>query len=165
MSKLNKHMKGDKKKWILTLVAGGLIVVALASLFMSVGRLDTTEKLNALDYKISAINTTTGNVTDSSLHIVTKNLQKYEDAEIKLNDGATITYKVAFYDDDKDFLGITSSLSANFATSNIPNTITQANIEYFRIEITPAQVDEEDVVVSVLNMRNYTNQLSVVVAK
>ena len=76
--------------------------------------------------------------------------------EIKVNDNATITYKVAFYDEDKEFIEMSSALDEDFDIADLPE-----GAEYFKVVITPNQVDGEDVKITILNVAHYANMLKI----
>ena len=75
---------------------------------------------------------------------------------IELKDKATVTYKLFFYDEDKEFIDMTSDLSLNYNNSSIPTTA-----EYFRVMITPTN----DAEVSWNEISTYAGQLTVTVNK
>lgn len=156
MSNLKKHIKSDKLKWVITFVSIALILGLLISVIVGLSNLQPTKNVGNLDYSISSIDTTTGKVIDSNQNIVMKNLGNVDGMTITLDEDAQITYKVAFYDEDEEFVSITASQSADFDAENIPETA-----KYFRVVITPNQVDGENVTVTLLNMANYTSQVEI----
>ena len=59
---------------------------------------------------------------------------------------------------------IEEQLDADFdAEEDIPASVTSP--VYFRVVITPGQVDDEDVVITSKNLAKYVNMISIVVAK
>ena len=156
MSTLKKHIKSDKLKWVITFVSIALILGLLISVIVGLSNLQPTKNVGSLDYSISSIDTTTGKVIDSNQNIVMKNLGNVDGMEITLDEDAQITYKVAFYDENKDFVSITDKQSTDFDAESIP-----ATAKYFRVVITPNQVDGENVTVTLLNMANYTSQIDI----
>lgn len=160
MSNLKKHIKNDKFKWILTGLAMVLVIGVLVSVCISLGNLHTSRTVASSDYAITSISPTTGKNVDSKLHIAMKNKETVDGLEITLDDNAQITYKVAFYDEDGKFVSMTESQSSDFDTTNIPSTA-----KLFRVEITPNKVDNKDVEITIWNIGNYTNQISIVYNK
>ena len=57
---------------------------------------------------------------------------------------------------DKEFVEVQQDLAVDISENDVAS-----DYEYFRITITPNQVDEEDVVCTLLNKTAYTNQISV----
>ena len=79
-----------------------------------------------------------------------------QDLEITLDDNSNITYKVVFYDEDEKFVSATGMLETDYTS-----TATPENAEYFRVVITPNQVDGEDVILNIFNMGKYTKMINV----
>lgn len=156
---LKKHVKNDKFKWILTAIGFALIAVLIFSLFSAFNSTQTTTKLTTTSYHIGSLDTTTGNIIESKKNIYS-NIEQTKDLDIDLKDNATITYKVAFYDEDEKFISITTSQSTDFDNTNIPSTA-----EYFRVLITPFQIDGEDVEVTIWNLNKYSSMITVEYAK
>lgn len=95
-----KLFRTNKSKWILTLVAFLLVAVVLIGFGVKLHQQEKTVSVNGFNYSIGTISGTTGKVADSKKSIYTKNMGNVDGLEIKVNDDATITYKVAFYDED-----------------------------------------------------------------
>ena len=85
-----------------------------------------------------------------------KSLYEIDGTEIELDEDATVGVKVFYYDEDKAFI----EASTNTDLSQAPS-----GAVYFRVMITPALVDGEPVTVTLFNMKNYINQVKIVVAK
>ncbi len=151
--------KSNKLKGILAIVSIVLSVITLVALCVCLGNATTTKTLRNSDYAIGTINES-GIVVESKQHIYTEDSYSVEDMVIELEEGANITYKVAFYDKDGKFVSMSDAQSADFDVTNVPATATE-----FRIVITPNAVDGEAVELTIFNMSKYTNQLSVVVNK
>lgn len=154
-----KNYKSNKFKGILAIVSIVLSVVTLVALCVCLGNVTTTKTLRNSDYAIGTINES-GIVVESKQHIYTEDSYSVEDMVIELEEDASITYKVAFYDKDGKFVSMTEAQSADFDTTNVPATATE-----FRIVITPNAVDGEAIELTIFNMSKYTGQLSVVVNK
>lgn len=154
-----KNYKSNKFKGILAIVSIVLSVVTLVALCVCLGNVTTTKTLRNSDYAIGTINES-GIVVESKQHIYTEDSYSVEDMVIELEEDASITYKVAFYDKDGKFISMTDAQSADFDATSVPATATE-----FRIVITPNAVDGEAVELTIFNMSKYTGQLSVVVNK
>ena len=75
-------------------------------------------------------------------------------------DNATISYRVAFYDEEGEFVSITDYLETDY-----DETVTPETAESFRVLITPDQVDGEDVEINIFTIAKYANQLDVAYSK
>lgn len=148
--------KTNKRKWTLTAIAFLLVGIVLVGFGIKLNKQEKTVTLNGLNYSIGAISSTTGKNVDSKLSIYTKNYGNVDGMEIALNDDATITFKVAFYDEDKKFIAMTDALNEDFDTANI-----EEGSKYFRVMITPNQVDGEDVKLNIINYIPYANMLKI----
>ncbi len=155
MSNLRKHIRSDKWKWALTLVAMILIIGAVVALFVNVDKLTTTKTLSSLDYGLGKINET-GIVVDADTSIVSKDIYTVDGIVVEISGDANITYRLAFYNEDEEYISTTEALNENFDVETIPE-----NATLFRVEITPNQVEEEDVTMSVFDIPTYANQLTV----
>ena len=156
---MTEKKKNKLKTWLM-IGAIALCVIMLIGVFVKLGNMETTRKLDATNYAVGTISTTDGKINESRQNIYTKDLLKVEDISITLDEDATISYKVFFYDEDKAFIDATSSLTADFDASDI-----SSGAEYCRVVITPAQVDGENVNINAFNMTRYTSQINIVVAK
>lgn len=154
------NTKKDRWKWFLIFGAVVLVVVMIVGIFLKLGRMETNQTLSNTSYSIGSVDTSSGKVIESRQNAYTKSMYKVDNMEITLSDDATISYKVFFYDKDKDFISATNSLNADFDLNTLPSSA-----EYFRVVITPAQVDGENVVLNLINLSKYTNQIRIVVVK
>lgn len=150
-------MSYKKRSWLIT---GALILVfaLVIGAFVRIGNMETNKKLTIGDYQVATINAT-GKISESKQNIVTKDLLQLEDIEITLDEDATISYKVYYYDEDEKFISASDTLTSDYEVENV------SNAKYVRVLITPALVDGEPAEVSVFNMGNYTSQISIVIAK
>ena len=115
----------------------------------------TSEKLTASDYTIGAINND-GKIVESKLSLYS-DLETVDGLEIKFDEKqSNITYKVAFYDKDGEFISMTEDLNGDFDVTTIPE-----NADSFRVVITPNPVDDEAVKLNVFNMGKYIKQITV----
>lgn len=149
-------LKTNKSKWIVTLVAFLLIAAVLVGFGVKISQQEKTVTLNSFGYSVGGINSTTGNVFETKKSIYTKNLCNVDGMEIEIGEDATITYKVAFYDKDKEFVSMSDAQNVDFDNANAPETA-----KYFRVVITPDQVDGEDVTIGTLSIAKYANMLKI----
>lgn len=120
----------------------------------------TTINVKYNDYGIGMI-ADTGKIVDSKQSAYTKDLMAVDGLTIEIDEvTATVTYKVAFYDAEEEFISMTGDLSTDYDSTQIPD-----NAEFFRIMITPYAVDGEPVKLNIFNMGKYTSQLDVSFAK
>ena len=148
-------MKSKKTNLILTITAVVLSVLALAGVIVSMNK-SNLKTASMTSYSIGAINDA-GKVIESKQSAYLRDMQTINGMSITLDEEtATITYKVAFYNEDGEFVSMTESLDADFDATNIPETATQ-----FRVVITPLSVDGEAVELNIFNFSKYTNQLEV----
>lgn len=148
--------KKEKAKWWLTIGAVVLSVVALVGAIIGLTKNITTTKLGSTDYAIGSVDST-GKVIDSKKSVYSKDLNTTDNLTIDIDeDTATITYKVAYYDENEKFVSMSEAMSKDLDTTSIPSTA-----EYFRVIITPNQVDGEDVTLNIFNMTKYTSQIEV----
>ncbi len=148
--------KTNKSKWILTLLAFLLVGIVLVGICVKLSKTEKTVTLNSFNYSIGGINSSTGKDVETKLSIRTNNYGNVDGMEIKVNENATVTYKVAFYDEDKAFVEMSDALDEDFDISDLPE-----GAEYFRVVITPNQVDGEDVKISILSIIHYANMLNI----
>lgn len=134
-----------------------LTVVTVLGVFVGIHNANvTSKKVSASDYTVGAI-TDEGKIVDSKLSVYMKETETVDGLEIELDsETATVTYKVAFYDEDGKFLSMTEEQTGDFDNANVPE-----NAKSFRIVITPYEVDGESVKLNVFNKSEYIKQLTV----
>ena len=148
-----------KGKIALIVISVILSLVSLVATIVGFSNLATTRTIKATDYAIGTINET-GNIVDSKKSTYLKDMVTIEDMEITIDEDAQITYKLVFYDEEEKYISTTESLAKDYDVSTTPE-----NAKYFRVVITPNQVDEEDVKLNFFNVRKYTNMLEIKIAK
>ena len=152
--------KKNKLKLILSIASVVLSVITLVSMIVFFNNLADTKKVDKSDFAIGTINET-GKIVESKQSAYMKDAENVDGLTIEIDeDTATITYKVAFYNEDGEFISMTESLDADFDATTIPE-----NADTFRVVITPYQVDGENVELNIFNMGKYTSQLDVSFAK
>ena len=152
-----KNKTKSRLKWVI-IILSFVMSLTMFSAFI-VGLTDTeTTTLNRFDYSIGTIDETTGKALDSKYSVYTENYEKVDGLVIELVDEPTVNYSIFFYDEDKTFLDsidCTGDFEVETAES-VPEGAT-----YFRVVITPYEVDEEPVEITVVNKAKYTKQLDI----
>lgn len=154
MKKMNENKK-NKLRWALTIGSICLSVITLIAVCVGLGNVSKTKTLKNSDYAVGSINAS-GKIIESKQNAYTKDAYSVDGMIIEIDDDATITYKVAFYDEKDAFVSMTDSKSADFDATEIP-----ATAKTFRVVVTPNQVDGEPVELNLLNMNKYVSQLAI----
>lgn len=156
MSNLKRHMTSDKIKWIvvflLLIVIGGGLIATVVKLNNSIKTVD----IGSSAYSVGTLSTTTGEYVEDTSAIYTKDFIKVEGLTIKVKQDANISYKLFFYDSEKEFLSASEAL-----TTDTNSTAVVTNAKYFKIMITP-NADND---VSVFEVSKYADRLTVTVNK
>jgi len=157
MSSFKKRITSNNFKWIVTF---GLILILSISLifaFVKINRNEDTKTLgsNSLTYSIGLLDEE-GEYVQGTSSIYLKDFESVDGLTIDVEDKATVTYKLFFYNADKEFLESTEELSADFDSSTLPE-----GAEYFKVMITPTN----DAEVSLFEISTYAGQLAISVNK
>ena len=154
-------VKKSKTSLVVSIVSMLLSVVTILALVFSLGSSQvTTTTANATMFKNGAINED-GKVIESNLSAVLSEAKTVKDMNIEIDEeSAVITYKVAFYDKDGNFISMTDEQVADFDVNEIPQ-----DADTFRVVVTPNEVDGEAVKINSLNRVKYVNQLKVSFAR
>ncbi len=157
MSSFKKRMSASNIKWIITFVLIAMLSVAVIFAFVKIDKNEKTKTLgtNSFTYAIGLLDAE-GEYEQGTSSIYMKDYYSVDGLTVELKDKATVTYKLFFYDEDKEFIDMTSDLSLSYDSSSTP-----ATAEYFRIMITPIN----DAEVSFFEIDNYASQLTVSVNK
>lgn len=149
--------KKSKLKLILSCVSIFLSIMTLIALVIGLNNITTsTKNVSNSDYAIGTINDT-GKIVESKQSAYMKDAETIDGLVIEIDEEtATITYKVAFYDEDGNFISMTDAMETDFDATTIPETA-----DTFRVVITPYAVDGENVELNIFNMNKYTSQLDV----
>ncbi|MBO5850951.1 MAG: hypothetical protein J6R29_01300 [Clostridia bacterium] len=154
-------VKKSKTSLVVSIVSMLLSVVTILALVFSLGSSQvTTTTANATMFKNGAINED-GKVIESNLSAVLSEAKTVKDMNIEIDEeSAVITYKVAFYDKDGNFISMTDEQVADFDVNEIPQ-----DADTFRVVVTPNEVDGEAVKINSLNRVKYVKQLKVSFAR
>ena len=151
--------KRSKLLIISTVLSVVAIIAAVFGIFAPSVSKDT-EAIGRFDWSIGTINAE-GKPVESTRSIYTKDMIEVNKMNIDVSDeNAIITYKLVFYDENKEFISVTEAFTNDFEEDAIPETAS-----YFRVIVTPTMVDDEPVKISFINMAKYINLIDVTYAK
>ena len=155
------YVKRSKAKWTITIISFVMSIIMFGAFIFGIFNRpsESTDEVGLFGWGIGNVDEN-GKVIESKKSIYTKDLQLVSGLKITLDDEATITYKVAFYDEDKNYISVTDSLDDNYDSASTPETA-----KYFRIIVTPPQIDGEDVKINAFTVNKYAKQLEVIYNK
>ena len=138
-------------KWLITFVMISILSIAVIFAFVKIDKNEDSKTLDAniFTYSVGLLDED-GEYVQGTSSIYMKDYQSVDGLTIELKEDATVTYKLFFYDENKEFVDMTSDYS------EIPE-----NAEYFRIMITPTN----DAEVSIFEINDYAGQLTVSINK
>jgi hypothetical protein len=158
-------MKNNTKShfllWLIVILALALGGGAFLAVFTLTDDLPT-QGLNWTDYSVGDLDDE-GEFVQSDTSICTKEMYPINGLVVDLKDvdtladEADITYKIYYFDADKEFLGAGLELDQDTRRSDNDD-----GAEYFKIVITPT---DEDAKVTVFNINSYLKQISVTFEK
>lgn len=151
------NAKRSKVSLFIVIVSFILTVATSVGIFVGIAHSkDTTTEVKKSMYTIGAISED-GKLVESKRSAYLEDMETVEGLVIELEEEtATVSYKLAFYDEEGNFISKSGELKEDFDSANIPE-----NAKFFRIEITPYAVDDEPVNLNTFNLRKYTKQISV----
>ena len=153
---LKKHKKADTVKWVIIFLISIALIGAVISLFIKLDRQTTTTTIGGEAYSIGLIDENGDNKAgDTAIYL--RSAVTTDGFKAELKDGASVTYKLFFYDKDGEFISASAELSEDF-NGSIPE-----NAESVRVMITPT--DDEDGKVSFTEVLGYAAQLVLTVNK
>ena len=160
MSSFKKRIFSAKNfKWIITFTLISILSIAVIFAFVKIDKNEKTKTLgtNSFTYAIGLLDAE-GEYEQGTSSIYMKDYYSVDGLTVEIEDKATVTYKLFFYDADKEYIpnSATPDLSLNYDGSSAPVTA-----EYFRIMITPTN----DAEVSFFEINNYASQLTVTINK
>ena len=157
MSSFKMRMSANNFKWVVTFVLIAMLSIAVIFAFVKIDKNEKTRTLgtSSFTYSIGLLDSE-GEYKQGTSSIYLKDYYSVDGLTIELKDKATVTYKLFFYDEDKEFVDMTSDLSLSYDSTSTP-----ATAEYFRIMITPTN----DAEVSFFEIDDYAKQLTVSINK
>ena len=144
-------------KWIISLVLIALLSVAMVFAFVKIDKNESTKTIggNSFNYSIGLLDES-GEYEQGTSSIYMKSFYDVDGLTVEVAEDATVTYKICFYDEDKNFVSMTESLSEDFDGSTTPE-----NAEYFRVVVTPTN----DAEVQWTEIGMYAGMITVTVSK
>ena len=126
-----------------SIISGILLVAIIAGVLALAGSLlgSETKTISSTKFSVGGINEQ-GNYVDSKTSIYTKNMFECQGLSIEPDFEATGTYKVFYYDENKNFVGATDELKAEDGAYTKGNNYTIG--KYARVMITPDVPVDED---------------------
>ena len=157
MSSFKKRLTKTNLKWLVTFVMIALLSLATIFAFVKIDKNETTKTLgsNAFTYSIGII-AEDGEIKQGTSSIYMKNLNEVDGLKVELEEDATVTYSIFFYNAEENLVDKKVDLTSNFDSSEIP-----ADAEFFRILVTPIN----DAEVSIFELNGYVSQLTVTINK
>lgn len=150
----NVTTKKTKWKWITAGIVILLLVAAVTVLAVTLAKVPVGT-LTATEYKIGTLSVN-GNFEESKNAVVTKDFVNAENFSVKLTKEAKVTYKIAFYDADKDFIEMTEGLSENYNPTSLPE-----GTMYFKLTVIPTETKE----LKTSDIKDIVTQLTVIYGK
>ena len=157
------YARKNKLTWWLVVISFVMSAVMFGAFIFGVVSNDTdstTDVLSSNDYTLGTIDDS-GKILESKKSAYTKDMYDVTDLEITVDEETvTVTYRVVYYDEDKEFISATEELEGDYEITSLPE-----NAKYFRLVVTPYMVDGEDVTLTVFNKAKYVEQLEVTYKK
>ncbi|MBQ2723240.1 MAG: hypothetical protein IJF72_01120 [Clostridia bacterium] len=148
-------MRVKRKSLIIVTVIAVIALLGVVGLGLVVNDQISTLELKSWNYIVADLDSE-GELDSSDENIVTKDYIKVDGLEITVNEEAEITYRVVFYDEDKEYISETDELTTDFQDSEIPE-----GAEYCKIVITP--VDDNEI--SIFEKGDFVEMLNVKYAR
>ena len=149
----------NKQKFTLIAVGFAVFAILIGSLFGKIDSLQASRKLTSNDYHVGAVSVESGKVVESKQNFYS-DMFELEEAEIKVEEDCTASYRLFFYNEDKAFIEATDVLTQDFDSASTPE-----GAKYFRVMVTPGLVDGEPVECKFTNINKYISQISVTIDK
>lgn len=148
-------MRNIRAKFTIGFVAIILLAVMMISMFVAISKIQTTKNVILTDWTIGQINES-GQYIDSNEHIVTKKFLNCDNMDIKMDDNATVYYNIYFYGSDKNFISMISGNQGDF-----DNSLQPGGAKYFKVVLTPPQIDGENAKISIIDINNIAKQINI----
>ena len=153
-----------------SIISGILLVAIIAGVLALAGSLlgKETKTISSTEFSVGGINAQ-GNYVESKTSIYTKDMFECQGLTIEPDFEATGTYKVFYYDSNKNFIGATNDLNAEDGVYTKGDKFVVA--QYARIMITPdVPTDDdgkevEDFKIRFYEVTSYANEYKITVSK
>lgn len=160
---MNKFNFIFKKSFWKNVLAVFLVVVLAAGVIgggIALGKYIKDKKTTVTTIWERGVIAADGRVDSNNNSIHTKDLFECRGLEIEPKLDANVTYRVAFYDSNKEFLEMTDYRTTKFKSSEL-----SLFAQYARVEINAGVVDGEKVEIGLLKITSYSKQLKIKVDK
>ena len=159
----DEYEGGKSKKvifWICIAVAAVLIISAFVAITLKLEKLETFEEIPKSAYARGILDDTTGKIDSddedySGIH--TSKFFTVSGIKCMIAEDAEISYQINWYDEDKNFISVTTH-TEDFNALTDADTIPE-DAEFFKIEIHPN--DDADGKVGTLEVSKYAKMLTV----
>ena len=151
---LKRHKISDTIKWVIIFLLMIGVIGAVITLFVMLDRQTTVTEIGPEAYTIATLDEN-GVQTEGDTSIVTRDMFAANGLKVELEDEASITYQLFFYDGEGNFISATGDLYADF-DGEIPE-----NAAYAKCEVTPTA--DEDGKVDLTEVLGYAGQVTITV--
>lgn len=146
----------DKIKWIIVSILLLILGAGLIGVTIKLNDSIKTKEVSSSAYAVGTLSSTTGKYVEGTTSIYTEDFITVDGLTVKVKDDANVTYKLFFYDKEKEFISATESLS-----SDANSTSVVSGAKYFKVMITP----NSDPEVSYFEISKYAGRITVTVNK
>ena len=154
---LKNKMKTNKFKFAALTTA--VIILCGAVIGLGIGlfnKLDTTKEVRNSAYVVGTLDETTGKYVASNQSIYMEDMETVDGLAIEVSENAQVTYKVAYYSEDEEFISMTEASNEDLDADTIPESAA-----FFRVVITPNEVDGDAVEIKAFKIGSYAKQITV----
>lgn len=146
-------MTKNKILTIILVVVLVALVVAVSLIFVKMNKIDNSETVSSLSYKVGALNES-GEYQDNTASLVTKNfieVKNFNTLSFKVVKGDVVKYKIFFFDKEKAMVGVTEDLVTDYEYT-VPEGVAS-----FKVMITPLH----DAEVSAFEVSKYAGNVKI----
>lgn len=152
-------------KWIIAILVVLIVAVAAGGYMIynqnqQIEVLKTDRVLGASAFQVGALDTTTGKLItteDNEYSMFTPGFYKLEGLDIDLAKETTFTYKLFYYNEDKEYIACSNYFDTDYVA---PSSSALANAKYFRL-----MINTDEVKVTSKTMATILKDVTVTVAK
>jgi len=154
-----KNRGKNKTLWIVTFLLIAVLLIGMIFAFVKISDNENTKNVgsNVFNYSVGTLNEQ-GKYEEADGSIYLKDFTLVDGLTIDVDEDeeTEFSYKVFFYDAEKNYLSATEDLTADFDGTAVPETA-----EYFRVVINPT----EDNDITFFEIGGYADLLTVTVNK
>lgn len=142
--------KKKTKLWLIVLtVLIGVIALSCATFALKINNSITTDSVSFTAYSIGSLDEQ-GKPVSSSESLYTEAYYSVDGLKVQLKEKANVTYKLFWYDSEKNHIGETVELSDDYSGC-------LEGASYFRVLVTPI----DDAEVTIFELMTYAGQLNI----